>query len=378
MRKSISRFKRLVDLNLSNLRNVNTKRKFVVFESDDWGAIRMPNRNVLERTINYGIKANTCPYMNFDTLACSDDFDALYNVLKSFKDINGNSPVITANSIMANPDFDKIEDSNFQEYFYEEFTTTIERYYPNQNVFQYWKDGLRENIFFPQLHGREHLFVSLWLKNLLNKSDETLFAFKNRYYGISTTVSNEKRSSYLPAFDYNSDNDLCFQREAVIDAQTIFLKHFGFTSESFIAPNYTWSSSLEDVLFENGINIIQGHRIQKIPQTNGIYKQKRHYTGEVNSKGQMFFTRNVEFEPSLSLNFDWNKNAIKQIENAFFWNSPAIISTHRLNFIGAIYPKNREGNLLKLRFLIKEILQRWPDVEFVTTPFLFSQLILKK
>jgi hypothetical protein len=362
---------------LSNYQNIKTDRKFVVIESDDWGGIRMPNKTIFDKSIKFGLKSDKCPYMSFDTIASADDLDALFNVLKSFKDINGNHPVITANSIMANPDFDKIRINNFEEYYFEDFTSTIEKYYPNQNVFQYWLDGLSDNIFYPQLHGREHLFVSLWMKNLLSNSKETLFAFDNRFFGISTNVTFEKRGSYLRAFDYQGSDDLDFQKRAIIDAQNIFTKKFGFASSSFIAPNYTWGDLLENFLNENGIRFIQGHRIQQIPKGNGVYKQKRHSTGDKNSNGQIYLTRNVEFEPSLNNNLDWNHLAIKQIENAFFWNTPAIISTHRLNYIGSIYPKNRVENLNKLKTLLKDILLKWPNVEFVTTPYLGAQLLTK-
>lgn len=52
---------------------------------------------------------------------------------------------------------------------------------------------------------------------------------------------------------------------------------------------------------------------------------------------------------------------------AFRWNKAAIISTHRINFIGLIDNRNREKNLKLFKILLSEIVKRWPDVEFITS-----------
>jgi hypothetical protein len=55
-------------------------------------------------------------------LANETDLKALFEVLHSVNDKNGNPAIITANTIVANPGFDKISDSDYQEYHYEPFT----------------------------------------------------------------------------------------------------------------------------------------------------------------------------------------------------------------------------------------------------------------
>ena len=63
---------------------------------------------------------------------------------------------------------------------------------------------------------------------------------------------------------------------------------------------------------------------------------------------------------------------MKQIETAFRWNKPAIISSHRVNFCGHIDPKNREKGLDSLKQLLQEIVKKWPDVEFMAADELAS------
>jgi hypothetical protein len=69
---------------------------------------------------------------------------------------------------------------------------------------------------------------------------------------------------------------------------------------------------------------------------------------------------------------------MKNIQNAFFWNSPAIIGTHRVNYIGSIVEKNRTVNLKFLSELLRAIVKRWPDVEFLSTSQLGSLILLNE
>jgi hypothetical protein len=58
---------------------------------------------------------------------------------------------------------------------------------------------------------------------------------------------------------------------------------------------------------------------------------------------------------------------LKEIDTSFRWNKPAIISSHRVSFVGALYPENRDNGLRQLSELLKGIVKHWPDVEFMTT-----------
>ena len=60
------------------------------------------------------------------------------------------------------------------------------------------------------------------------------------------------------------------------------------------------------------------------------------------------------------------------ITTAFSSGKPAVISTHRINYIGYIDEKFRTANLSLLKQLIKELVTRYPDVEFMTSDELGS------
>jgi hypothetical protein len=60
-------------------------------------------------------------------------------------------------------------------------------------------------------------------------------------------------------------------------------------------------------------------------------------------------------------------STLKQINAAFKLGKPAIISTHRVNFVGGMSPLNRDRGLRELRFLLLSIIKKWPDTEFMST-----------
>ena len=112
-------------------------------------------------------------------------------------------------------------------------------------------------------------------------------------------------------------------------------------------------------------------KYQKLPlgnSLNGKREMIRRYVGDKNEAGLFYLVRNCVFEPSqTSDNYDDVSMCLQNIDNAFFWNKPAIIDTHRLNYIGSYDEKNRDISLNKLRILLKKILEKWHDVEFMTS-----------
>ena len=148
-----------------------TKRKIVVFESDDWGSIRMPSKAVVEELKNKGFAVEKCRYMQNDSLESNDDLKLLFDVL-SFRQ---KKPVITANFLTANPDFESIEADGFENYHYENLETTLSKYPKHDQVKSLWIKGIEEGLFQPQLHGREHLNVSRWMTDLQKNNKVTKF-----------------------------------------------------------------------------------------------------------------------------------------------------------------------------------------------------------
>ena len=353
--------------NLVNIPGWRTNRKIVVFESDDWGSIRTRSKKDLNTLRRSNINVDSCHYMLNDSLASETDLIELFGILTFFKDFKGNHPVFTANCLVANPDFGRIKDSNFSKYYFESFTKTLKNYPNHTNSYNLWKEGMNFNIFHPQSHGREHLNISRWMRDLQSGVKETHLIYKLRMFGLSNHISKNKRGSYQAAFD-GGEKELFYNRNEIIkEGLSMFKNVFGYYSDSFISPNYIWDDEIEKTLFENKIKYIQSSRAQRISTDFGNKRKiKRHYLGQKNKYNQIYLVRNCNFEPSEN-HKDWISSCLKEIEIAFKWKKPAIISTHRVNYIGYINPKNRDLNLPLLKELITMILKSWPDTEFISS-----------
>ena len=143
--------------NIINIPGWKTNRKIIVIESDDWGMIRTSSIIAQKELIKKGYKVSQCPYNKNDRLESDEDIEALGEVLLSVKDSLGNPAKFTINNVVANPDFKKINDDAFKNYYYQPFTETLKNQQDSQNVIKLFKEGVSHGIFQPQLHGREHI-----------------------------------------------------------------------------------------------------------------------------------------------------------------------------------------------------------------------------
>lgn len=362
------RLKKVLTHNLVNVPGWHTKRKIVVIESDDWGSIRMPSRYVFNEFLRRGIAVDKDPYCRYDCLATAEDLSALFDVLTSVKDKNGRYAVLTADTVVANPLFEKIKESDFKQYFYEPFTETLKRSHKHNGAFELWKQGMTAGIFHPQLHGREHLNVKKWLRMLQSGDEITRLSFDLGTFGLTSAVDSRIRNNYMGAFNSGLDEDIIEYDTIITEGQQLFEKLFGYKSESFIATTYTWNPKIESSLIQNGIKYLQGQVHQHIPlDDDTTFKWKKdNFMGRRSKSGLLYLMRNCFYEPSQYTD-STVESCMNRVRTAFRWHKPATISMHRLNIIGAIDESNRNRNLKGLQLLLKNIVKEYPDVEFMTS-----------
>lgn len=363
----IDSLKKVLSRNITNARGWKTNRKFVVIESDDWGSIRMPNKKAYNELLKNGIRVDKSKYDTLDCLESREDLNNIFGILNSIKNLNGQNPVFTFNTVMQNPDFESIKESRFENFIGESFTTSYERY-NKEDYFFLWEKASNENIMFPQFHAREHLNSYLWLRDLRKGNKDTLLAFQNYFFGLKTNTSSKFRNHYLATYHAESPQELDYIKRSVTEGLKQFNLLFGMSSETFIACNYVWPKALEKHLYNNQIKSLQGLRVQLAPSL----RQKKltkigHYSGQRNLYDQFYTVRNVIFEPYSDDNKDWVNSALTEIKSAFKWNTPAIISSHRINYVGGMSFEHRDKNLRLLSVLLKRIIYLFPDVEFISS-----------
>lgn len=351
-------------------------RHIVVFESDDWGSIRMPSLQARDRLLKKGvILQSPGSYDLYDTLASEDDLYALMEVLLSVRDKNNHPAIITLDTVVGNPDFDKIRESGFTEYFYEPFTVTLDRYPHHKNSFNLWREGMALGVFRPQFHAREHLNAQLWMNCLKNNESSALKAFDECVFSMRCIVNNQPRR-VLETYNAYNETDYPFMKQSVKEGLDLFENLFGFRSTSMIAPCYTWDDLIAEEAGLRGVKYLQG----SVFQSHSVYYSQGHphqdvrYMGDYNKYGQLSLVRNCSFEPSQSLKHGKNRT-LRDISRQFRLGHPAVVSCHRLNFIGELVPENRRNSLSQFKELLHSIVSKWPDVEFMSSEQLGSALI---
>jgi hypothetical protein len=335
----------------------------------------MPSRAVYEKLLKAGLGLNAGDgkrYSMYDSLESSEDLESLFLSLNRYKDSTGSPARFTAVSVVANPDFDRIKANGFQTYFYEPFSETAKRYDLGDTINLYHQ-GIQNKVFIPQFHGREHLNVPVWLKALQQDNTETHMAFNERMWAFVPRVNFWEGLEYEAAFQLSETVELEDHRKTIEEGLDLFEKSFGYKAEYFVPPNGHINNSLNGVCFNKGVKLRSTAKIQLEPIGNGTVKKRVHWLGQRDKSGLRYVTRNCFFEPC-SGGKDWVDSCLNDVRLSFRWNKPAIISSHRVNYIGVHDKTNREKSLQELEKLLSGIVKNWPDVEFISTDQLVALL----
>jgi hypothetical protein len=349
-----------------NLQGWSVDDKIVVFESDDWGSTRMPSKRVYEILLKSNLRLDNCPYSQFDSLENTQDIETLCNTLKSIRDHSGNHPIFTCNFLVANPQIEKIfNDGSIQGYFFESIEETYNRYgYKSKIVID---EAIDNSIIEPQFHGREHINIEMWL--FLLKSNKTVLeAAQHGLFQLSFTNLPTIQYPYLAAFYPFGNNYFLKHKEILESGMEMFLSTFHTYPTSFIPPVYFYYQGIEDVLLSTTIKSFQGLYKRHLFKDG---KDSTKFARKITKNGMVNLVRNCFFEPSTANSKDWVSEVLKEIETAFIMKKPAIICTHRLNYIGSLDESNRKKSNELLFSLLKKMLTKWPDIKFMSD----SQLV---
>ena len=349
-----------------NVRGWRSGRKLVVFESDDWGASRMPGQAAYDAMSRSRSGIRLSHYDAIDCLESAEDLQALAAVLSSVADSEGRPARFTINMVMGNPDFEAIRSCDFEEFVHEPFHVTYERNH-GSDLRSVWASMVDAGLVRHQFHAREHLNAPFWMADLRSGNAATREAFEHGFYGLKCMTGRTDRSDYLAAYDPATESELPEYRAILDDGLRMFAEEFNSPSLTMVPCNYVWPQSLDETLASVGTRCLQGARVEfrVKPGPNGSETRRvRRFQGHRRPSGLRDLVRNVTFEPYLGDSLDHVTRAMQQIRIAFLWNKPAVISTHRINYVGGMRADLRDDHLNSLRELLGQLTKRWPQVEF--------------
>ena len=320
-----------------------------------------------ERLKKAGVNINSNPFFQFDTLESREDLKLLFDLLKSFKDCTGAHLKISPISLVANPDFKKIEQSGFRDYHYKGLKESYLHAHKDSSLLDYWrKEGIESGIFVPQFHGREHLNPLKWFEVLRKNIIFEKIAFED---GVLLGAHHDflpGSKSYMAAFEWHSPEQKKFVLDMIVDGTRLFEETFGYKSVSFASSQAIQNQDSNATLLDCGIKFHQLGQYYE-PQEDNSLKMKNKFWGAKNDIGQTYWRRNARFEPSKLQEQDWVQTCFDEIKTAFLWGKPAVISSHRVNFVGGMSKENRDKNISLLGDLLEKVQKKWPEVEFMNS-----------
>jgi len=353
--------KRTIVDNLKNISGWRSTKKLVVLAVDDYGNIRRHSKKVK-------LPKETNRFDVLDTLETREDIEALVDTLTAVKDKVGNHAVFTAYALPCNPDFEAIEESNFEYYHLESLPTTFEKLSTEQpeayqGTWELWQKCIADGLLHPQFHGREHINLNLIRSKLKTRDKDILNSFRQRSV-IALDDRAYQQKGWTAAFAFWKEDELIQHKQILEEGLNSFEHVFGYKATAFTPPAQQFHPSLYPLIQQFGIEAIDRPFLYRQHEGQGKYTWKWECTHMDKRTNLVKLVRNVVFEPNIN-DTDHVGKAMKQIETAFRWRKPAIISSHRVNFCGHIDPKNREKGLTSLKLLLNKIVNRWPDVEFL-------------
>ena len=347
----------------------------IVFESDDWGFCGWTPDPDAFNSLYKVVDGSFEEMWLKSTLESPEDLDRLFAVLSKYTGGDGRPVVFQPAYIMSCPDYEAIKADGYKAYK-DMVIPDVPSRWQRGDFLAKAREGIKRGIWHPVYHGNSHFNPKRWMKLLAQGDERTVFAFK-----FQSLVDGTSQDSY----EYDPDLSTSEQEETISIGLERFCEVFGYHPKSCIAPRYVWQNRTEKLLAKYGIKVIQGKNLQEVQRSfsdkvrgkmiNFMGKKASDKTWQI-SMGDYnraldltYLTRNVHFEP-------WGKDescykargacyAYSKILSAWENNEPAIVSTHRINYV-YLDEQWVEENLRQLDSLLNRIQTNHPEAVYLT------------
>jgi hypothetical protein len=362
---------------LKNISGWTTRRKILCFAVDDYGNIYLNSKESYLNLKERGVRLDG-RFGHLDALDNREDFEQLYEVLDSVKDVNSKPANFTTYALPCNINFEKIlKDS--EKFEYELLPETYLKVSSEQKAYEgAWEllqEGINSHLITPQFHGREHLNVELFENLLSQKKSDLLINLENKSFAGLPKQESRPTVAYNQAFAFWHESEVELHKKIIKDGLNCFKEVYGFRSKTFTPPAQQLHPKLFSFIEEQGIKAIDKPRYTKRHLGQNKFQHEFNTLGIGKTDNHVTIVRNAVFEPNSNKNINWVDFTFKQVQAAFRMQKPAIISSHRVNFCGHISTENRKESLLLLKALLCKIVEQYPDVEFLSVDQLVEEII---
>ncbi len=326
-------------------------RPLVLLQSDDWGRVGVRDKEGYELLRAAGMRLGEHPY-DFYTLETADDVTAIHDLLKRHRDSTGRSACMGMNFVMANLDFEKISKGGFRDIHLMPLTDGLPGSWKREGLFEAYRSGVEDGIFFPSLHGLTH-FCQIAVEHTQTKNNaqsellrilwraETPYIYwRMPWVGYEYHNPGKRREGFLSAES---------QTRVIEKAADIFRKFFSRAATSACAPGYRANGDTHKAWAGQGIRVVQNGSGSPLPPHMDEFEM-------------LNLHRTIDIEPSQK-DLPVEKY-IQLAEGCFARGVPAIVSVHAINFHSSL-KDFRRPTLSSLDEFLTALERKFPNLLYV-------------
>ena len=308
------------------------RRPVLVIESDDWG----PG-----------------PAWHAERLAL------VGKCLASHHDTDGRPALMTLGVVLGAPDTVAMAQNALAEY--RRITLDDAR---SRGLLEEMQAGASKGVFSLQLHGMEHYWPPALLE-AANKDESVRAWLTGDEFPPCEALPSALQSrwvdgSRLPSRPLSPDE---IQR-AVAEETDGWQLIFGQPAKVVVPPTFVWTRGVETAWVAAGIEVIitPGRRYTRRDATGKPSAAEGPiHNGQRASSEAHYLVRDIYFEPERG---HTAARALEDVSQRFLLGRPALVETHRSNFIGT--EAQCQQSLERLNELLSNALQRWPGLAFMS------------
>jgi hypothetical protein len=301
----------------------------VILESDDWGLCAWSPDADAHRALA-GTPAFRGPagrVFGRSTLETAADVRSLTDLLLEFRGADGRPPVWQANMVVAAPDYERLAREGFAP---DDLPVVLLPDMPSRwqrpGLWEQVAASIQAGVWWPELHGLHHLPAQTWLAALRRGDADARLAFAEQCPVCVAVEASAEFDPIEPAATRARDIQRAVAR---------FAELFGRPPGSFCPPDYRWDASLEEDVERLGIPVLQGaaERAGPGPRLRRLlhlvrWPDERH--------GHLLMPPRIAFEPRGDASPNTRLGAAQahaRAQAAWHVGRPAVVSTHRLNYV---------------------------------------------
>jgi hypothetical protein len=325
--------------------------KAVVIESDDWGFCAWSPDEDAYRALSETPAYRTPAGRRYggSTLESAADVRSMIAIFAECTGGDGRPAVCQANTVMSAPDYERMKPPRFEcdAMPVMDLPETPSRW-RRPGLWEAVTEARESAVWRLELHAHHHLPESAWLAALRRGEGDARRAYEHQ---SPICVAVEASGEYDPS------EPAATRARNLESAVRKFRDLAGRAPESFCPPDYRWDDSLETHAERLGVTTIQGKAEQvggRFPKLRHLWLRRRwpHRLGS-----RFYMPARVAFEPG-RMERGSEARAVESARRAvrLSWSrgQPAIVSTHRVNYVH-LDPARAAAGRGALRDLLRDL-----------------------